>query len=97
MGSADYFLDGAWNFRCQECGKKLKSTEIRLRWDGFRVGPECWEIRNPQDFIRAIPDDQSVPWSSNPAPIFIGPQPATGITGASLLLDSYLLDSTMLG
>ena len=72
MGAADYFLPGAWNFRCQECFKKMKSTEARKRWDGFWVGPECWEMRNPQDFVRGIPDNQSVPWSTgDPPPIFI--------------------------
>ena len=99
MGQADYFEEGQWNFYCQECGKKLKSGEARYRWDNFWVGPECWEIRNPQDYVRGIPDNPSVPWSTgNIPPKFIdtnaGP---TQTTGPSQMLDSYMLDSTMLG
>ena len=100
MGSADYFLDGAWNFRCQECFKKMKSTEALLRWDGFWVGPECWEIRNPQDFIRGIPDNSSVPWSTgDPPPIFIdgSGSPVPQLHSRSRLLDGWMLYSTLLG
>ncbi len=97
MGSADYFLDGAWNFRCQECGMKLKSTEARRRWDNFIVGPECYEIRNPQDFVRGIPDNQSVPWSTgDPAPIWIDGNTTT--QGAyPMVLNSWWLDGMYLG
>jgi hypothetical protein len=100
MGQADYFLEGAWNFYCQECGKKLKSTQGLKRWDGFWVGPECYEIRNPQDFVRGIPDNPSVPWSTgNIPPKFIGDSgsPNIQLHSPSQLLDSYMLGSTMLG
>lgn len=97
MGQADYYLEGAWNFRCSECGKKLKSTEGRYRWDNQWVGPECWEVRNPQDFVRGIPDNPSVPWSTgNPPPKFIDGT-TTQVQGNSQLLDGYMLGSTMLG
>ena len=73
MGSQDYFKPGSWNFWCQECGKKLKSGEGKKRWDGLWVGPECFEIRNPQDYVRGIPDNQGIPWSTGDPPwIYIG-------------------------
>ena len=71
--NADYYLEGAWNLRCQECYKKIKSTDAYFRWDNLWVCSTCWEIRNPQDFVRGIPDNSSIPFSTgNPPPIYIG-------------------------
>jgi len=76
MGQADYYLDGSWNVRCQECDKKLKSVDVYRRWDGMYVGRECLEPRNPQDFVRGIPDNASVPWATgNPDFNYIGKFP----------------------
>ena len=36
---------------------------MRKTWDGFYVCASHKEERNPQDLIRGIKDDQSVPWS----------------------------------
>ena len=52
---------GAWNARCDRCGWKFKNYELFKTWDGYYVDRECWEIRHPQDFVRGIPDDPSVP------------------------------------
>lgn len=99
MGQADYYLEGSWNFYCQECGKKLKAAEGLHRWDNFWVGPECWEIRNPQDFIRGIPDNPSVPWSTgNVPPIFVSDAGTpTENSAGSMQLNSYQLGSKPLG
>jgi hypothetical protein len=98
MGSRDYYSEGDWNNRCQECWKKIKSFETLRRWDGFYVCWRCYELRNAQDFARGIPDNQGVPWSTgNPPPIFIDGTSTAAATGPSQLLDSYFLGSTMLG
>jgi hypothetical protein len=99
MGRADYYAEGQYNFRCQECGQKLKSSLGRRRWDGFWVGPECWEIRNPQDFVRGIPDRQAVPWSTgDPPPVFINDTSSPTTTqDYPMLLDAYFLGSRLLG
>jgi hypothetical protein len=34
-----------------------------LTWNGMRVCQHHKEVRNPQDFVRGIKDDPSVPWS----------------------------------
>jgi len=64
MGHADYFHPGSWNVICQECGEKWKAFDIRKRWDGFYVCPFCSENRHPQDFIKGVPDEQDVPFST---------------------------------
>ena len=98
MGQADYFLEGSYNFYCQECGKKHKAIDGLRRWDGFWVGPECFEIRNPQDFVRGIPDNQSVPWSTgNVPPKFIDTTPPSAVTHYNQELNHWQLGSMPLG
>ena len=61
----NYFQSGSWNLYCDVCSKKIKASEAKQRWDGFIVCAEDWEPRHPQDFVRAVRDDQTV---SNPRP-----------------------------
>lgn len=58
-----YFKKGSWNFICPVDGFKYKASEGRKRWDGQYVHKSNWEIRHPQDFLRGIKDDPSVPWT----------------------------------
>ncbi len=62
-----YFKPGVWNVICQVCGRKVKSDQIKKRWDGILVCNEDFEVRHPLDFLRAINDDSSVPFT-NPEP-----------------------------
>jgi hypothetical protein len=68
MGHADYHKSGEWNALCDRCGFKFKSSELQLEWDGFMVCKPCWEPRQPQDFVRGVPDRQSVPWTRSEPP-----------------------------
>jgi hypothetical protein len=34
---------------------------MRTQWDGLRVCKDCFEVRQPQDFVRGVKDNQSVP------------------------------------
>lgn len=63
MGDADYYAPGQWNFYCDLCGKKAKSSMAMKTWDNFYVCKHHKEVRNPQDFLRGIRDNQSVPWN----------------------------------
>lgn len=63
MGHADYLKLGDWNAICDRCGFKFKASELKETWDNLQVCKECWEPRHPQDFLRGMPDDPSVPWS----------------------------------
>lgn len=54
---------GAWNALCDRCKFKFKNYELKKTWDGFYVCEECWEPRHPQDFVRGVEDNPSVPWS----------------------------------
>jgi hypothetical protein len=57
----NYYRSGDNNLTCDVCGKKIKASESRLRWDGFQVCRDDWEERQPQDFVRARADKISVP------------------------------------
>lgn len=61
MGAADYWLPGAWNFICDQCGEKFKSTKAQFEWDGLTVCRQCLDPRHPQDFIRPFAE-RPVPW-----------------------------------
>jgi len=57
------YSPGEWYVTCDVCGKKMKSSKARHRWDGFIVCDADFEHRHPQDFIRTRPDNQTVPFS----------------------------------
>ena len=40
---------------------------------GYFVCPEHWEPRHPQDFVRPVPDNMSVPWAQDMSDTFTGP------------------------
>lgn len=68
----NYFVSGDWNLICDSCGKKIKASEARQRWDGFMVCKEDYEQRHPQDFVRTKQDKISVPFTRpRPPDVFI--------------------------
>ncbi len=72
MGKADFWADGEWNFYCDFCGAKNKSSRAMKTWDGYYVCKHHKEMRNPQDFIRGVKDNQSVPWTRpEPQDVFV--------------------------
>ena len=54
---------GDWKAVCDVCGRYFHASELRKRWDGFRVCTEDWEQRQPQDLLRSRPDKQNPPWT----------------------------------
>lgn len=62
---------GDWLYVCQRCGLTYYASTIRLEWTGLRVCEHCWEPRHPQDFVRGVRDDQTVPFANNPDDVFV--------------------------
>lgn len=58
-----YYKKGEWNAICDRCGFEYKSDQIVKEWNGLRVCKSCYESRHPQDYVRGVKDDQSVPWT----------------------------------
>ena len=76
MGKADFLRVGDYNSICDSCGQKFKFSQLKLRWDGLYCCTvnRCWEIRQPQDYVRGVLDRQAVPISRpDSPPYFIGP------------------------
>lgn len=61
MGKADFLVVGDYNCICDQCGYKYKNSNMRTQWDGIRVCKNCFEFRQPQDFVRGVKDEQWVP------------------------------------
>lgn len=70
MGQADYYKEGSWNANCSFCGRKRKGDELVLNWQGFWVCPEHNPPRQPQDFVRAVPDNPAAPFIQHPGDDF---------------------------
>ena len=62
-GRADYLELGDWNAVCFQCGRKRKASTLVKHWQGYYVCPDHNEPRQPQDFVRAVPDVQTPPWT----------------------------------
>jgi len=62
MGKADRYVHRDYNVICDRCGFKRKRSTVQFTWDNLLVCfPECWEQRQPQDFVKGVYDKQSVP------------------------------------
>lgn len=68
MGRADFWKRGQWLAVCDICGMKYHSGDLKERWDGLMTCRQDWNPRQPQDFVRGIPDPQAVPWSRPDVP-----------------------------
>lgn len=68
--SGDHYRPGDYWIVCDECGLDYRKSETRKRYDNAIVCKDCWEPRHPQEFVRAIRDRQTVPYSrpSTPSP-----------------------------
>ena len=55
------YRKGDWLSVCDCCGQTFYASEMKMRWDERFVCKEDWEPRHPLDYVRAKPDDMSVP------------------------------------
>lgn len=72
MSNANFLKKGSWNVICMRCGGKFKAEKIRREWTNLLVCNDCYEIRQPQDFVTGYVDKQVVPFSSpEPTDVFV--------------------------
>jgi hypothetical protein len=62
-GRADFFKGGDFNAYCSECGRKRKASDLVRNWQGMYRCPEHNEPRQPQDFVRSVPEQIGTPWA----------------------------------
>lgn len=44
---------------CDRTGMAIRAEDAKEEWTGSVVAKDVWEPRHPQDFLRAMEDDQS--------------------------------------
>ena len=72
MGQADFLRVGDYNAICDVCGRKFKFSRLRQKWDNTWACEQDWEPRQPQDYLKGIKDNMSVPLSRpDPPPLYI--------------------------
>lgn len=83
MADDKHYVPGDYYRICERTGFKVRAGRTRKEWTGRFVRDQSFEPRQPQDFVRGVRDDQTVP---NPRPrqvdTFIGP------LGTKLILDA---------
>lgn len=70
-GRADYLALGDWNVACSMCGRKRKASEMVKNWQGLYRCKEHNEPRQPQDFVKAVPDIQTPPFTQESGETFV--------------------------
>ena len=96
MGRADYLKLGSWNASCDRCGRKRKGDELKKTWNNLWVCPEHWEPRHPQDFVKAVRENPTPPFTRNPKEEFVAVCTLEGITAivGMAVVDCALVDFT---
>ena len=89
MSEKTIYIPGDWNAVCDVCGFEFKASQLRKRWDGYRVCSKDWEQRHPQDFLRGKPERNRVPWARQENDIIL-PSPYALKTE----VDESILDET---
>ncbi len=106
LGPEDYFKPGAWNARDWNTGRKCKSDEmVKLSiYDGNgwvrNSRSSSFDITNPQQFVRGIPDRPNVPWTQpTPPPIFAsgGATPSSQVKARTFMFGGRLFGGQLLG
>lgn len=82
-GKKNYYVSGEFNLVCDVCSKKIKAHEAKQRWDGFIVCTDDYEVRHPQDFVRAKQDKITIPFQ-RPIPELI----FTNVTYGNMYIDT---------
>lgn len=63
MSYTPSYINGSWDVICDQCGRKYKANELRLRWDGLMVCSGDWEPRQPQDYVHGVADKMVPPFT----------------------------------
>src|SRR6185436_975010 len=61
MGHTPRYIPGDYLMVCDRTGYVIRASEAKKEWTGHIVRSQSWETRHAQDFVRGIPDNQTVP------------------------------------
>ncbi len=61
MADDRHYVPGDFYRIDDRTGFKIRAKNSRMQWNNLIVSPKVWEIRQPQDFVKGVVDDQTVP------------------------------------
>lgn len=73
MGTENFYRPGSWYRICDRTGFATRSERTRMEWNNLIVKDQVWEARQPQDFVKGVDDNQTVPYARPRQPnVFLG-------------------------
>lgn len=57
----NYYIPGSFYRSDDRTGRKVRAERTKKEWNNLIVDENTFEIRQPQDFVRGVRDDQTVP------------------------------------
>ncbi len=63
MGTERHYKPGSFYRICDRTGFATRAERTRMEWNGLIVKDRVWEARQPQDFVKGVPDVQTVPYA----------------------------------
>lgn len=95
MGRKLHFRPGSFYRVDDRTGFPQRAEDTKREWNGLIVDETVWEARQPQDLVKGVIDNQSVPYARPLAPaVFVGPIYAQLTTAAAVGATVLQLDST---
>lgn len=68
MGAKKRFRMGSFYRICDRTGFATRAEDTQMEWNNLIVDRRVFEIRQPQDFVRGISDNQTVPYARPRSP-----------------------------
>lgn len=62
------YRPGNWLAVCDRCGFEFYASQLHREWTGLMVCSKDLDHRHPQEFVRGMRDNQTVPWSRPEGP-----------------------------
>src|SRR4051812_30721467 len=61
MADDNHYVPGSFYRICDRTGFKYRADRTRKEWNNLIVYERVWEERQPQDYVRGVQDNQTVP------------------------------------
>lgn len=62
MGTERFYKPGSWYRICDRTGFAVRAERTQTEWQNLIVDKRVYERRQPQDFVKGVADNQTVPF-----------------------------------
>lgn len=62
MGTERFYKPGSFYRIDDRTGMAVRAERTRSEWNNLIVSDRVWEARQPQDFVKGVADNQTVPY-----------------------------------